>query len=37
MRNRLGRITELLGGGLDSADTRARLLLAVRAREMLGD
>ena len=36
MRNRLGRITELLDGGLDSADTRARLLLAVRAREILG-
>jgi len=35
MRNRLGRIAELLGGGLDSADNRARLLLAVRAREML--
>ena len=35
MRNRLGRIGELLGGGLDSADVRARLLLAVRAREML--
>jgi len=35
MRNRLGRIAELLGGGLDSADTRARLLLAVRAWEML--
>lgn len=35
MRNRMGRIAELLGGGLDSADTRARLLLAVRAREML--
>jgi purine catabolism regulator len=34
MRNRLGRIAELLGGGLDSADTRARLLLAVRAREI---
>ncbi len=37
MRNRLVRIAELLGGGLDSADTRARLLLAVRAREILGD
>lgn len=37
LRNRLGRIAELLGGGLDSADTRARLLLAVRAREVLGD
>ncbi len=36
MRNRLGRIAELLGSSLDSADTRARLLLAVRAREMLG-
>lgn len=35
MRNRLGRITELLGCSLDSADTRAMLLLAVRAREML--
>jgi purine catabolism regulator len=36
MRNRLGRIAELLGSGLDSADTRARLLLAARARELLG-
>lgn len=36
MRNRLGRITELLGCGLDSADTRAQLLLAVRVRDMLG-
>lgn len=36
MRNRLGRITELLGYGLDSADTRAQLLLAVRARQFLG-
>lgn len=35
MRNRLGRIAELLGCGLDSADTRAQLLLAVRAREIL--
>ncbi|MGV0990732.1 MAG: PucR family transcriptional regulator [Mycobacterium sp.] len=36
MRNRLGRIIELLGCALDSADTRAQLLLAVRARQMLG-
>ena len=36
MRNRLARIAELLGDGLESADTRARLLLAVRAREILG-
>lgn len=36
MRNRLGRIAELLGANLDSADIRAQLLLAVRAREMLG-
>lgn len=36
MRNRLGRIAELLNCGLDSADTRAQLLLAVRAREILG-
>lgn len=35
MRNRLGRITELLGCGLESADTRAHLLLALRAREIL--
>lgn len=36
MRNRLGRIAELLGCGVDSADVRAQLLLAVRAREILG-
>ncbi|MBU3750104.1 MAG: PucR family transcriptional regulator, partial [Mycobacterium sp.] len=36
MRNRLGRIAELLGCALDSADIRAQLLLAVRAREILG-
>lgn len=35
MRNRLGRIAELLGCGLDCADTRAQLLIAVRAREIL--
>ena len=37
MRNRLSRIAELLGCSLDSADTRAQLLLAVRVREMLGN
>jgi purine catabolism regulator len=36
MRNRLGRIAEILGCSLDSADIRAQLLLAVRAREMIG-
>ncbi len=36
MRNRLGRISELLGCSIDSADIRAQLLLAVRAQEMLG-
>ena len=36
MRNRLARIAELLGCGLDSADIRAQLLLAVRAREIAG-
>ncbi|MCC6227496.1 MAG: PucR family transcriptional regulator ligand-binding domain-containing protein [Microthrixaceae bacterium] len=36
MRNRLGRITELLGCSLESADTRAQLLLAIRAREING-
>jgi purine catabolism regulator len=36
MRNRLGRIAEVLGCSLDSADTRAQLLLAVRAREIRG-
>lgn len=36
MRNRLGRIAELLGCGLDSADIRVQLLLAIRAREMSG-
>lgn len=35
MRNRLGRIAEILGCNLDSADIRAQLLLAVRAREIL--
>lgn len=36
MRNRLVRIAELLGCSLDSADVRAQLLLAVRAREIFG-
>ncbi len=37
MRNRLGRIAELLDCSLDSADTRAQLLLAVRARKIFGN
>lgn len=36
MRNRLGRISEFLGQDVDSADTRAQLLIAVRARELAG-
>lgn len=36
MRNRLVRIAELLDCSLDSADVRAQLLLAVRAREIGG-
>jgi purine catabolism regulator len=36
MRKRLGRIAELLGCDLDTADIRAQLLLAVRARQILG-
>lgn len=36
MRNRLKRIGELLGMTLDSADTRAVLLIAVHARALLG-
>lgn len=35
MRNRLARITETLGADLASADTRAQLWLALRAREVL--
>lgn len=34
MRNRLGRIAELLDCDLDAAETRAALLLAARAREI---
>lgn len=34
MRNRVGRIGEILGQNLDSADIRAQLLIAVRAREI---
>ncbi|MEI6251745.1 MAG: PucR family transcriptional regulator [Mycobacteriaceae bacterium] len=36
VRNRVGRIGEILGQDIDSADTRAQLLIAVRAREMAG-
>lgn len=36
MRNRLKRIGEILGMSLDSADTRAVLLVAVHARALLG-
>lgn len=35
MRNRLGRIGELLGMPLDSADNRAALLIALHARTLL--
>lgn len=37
MRNRLGRIGELLGMPLDSADVRAVLVIALRARDLLGE
>lgn len=36
MRNRLGRIGELLGLSLDSAENRAMLLIALHARDLLG-
>lgn len=36
MRNRLVRISELLGMPLESADSRAALLIALRARALLG-
>lgn len=36
MRNRIGRIGDVLGMPLDSADTRAMLLIALRAGELLG-
>jgi len=36
IRNRLGRIGELLGLPLDSADTRAALVIALHARRLLG-
>lgn len=36
MRNRIGRIGELLGMSLDSADSRAVLLIALHARALLG-
>ncbi len=35
MRNRLGRIGELTGCDLQSADTRAAMWLAIKARELL--
>lgn len=37
MRNRLVRIGEILGMPLDSADNRAALLIALRARALLGE
>ena len=35
MRNRLARIGALIGADLHSADTRAELWLAIKARELL--
>lgn len=35
MRNRMVRIAEILGQKLDSADIRAQLLIALRARQMV--
>jgi purine catabolism regulator len=35
MRNRLARIGELVGRDLHSADSRAELWVAIRARELL--
>jgi purine catabolism regulator len=35
MRNRIAKIGQMTGQELDNADTRAQLLLAIRARELL--
>jgi DNA-binding PucR family transcriptional regulator len=35
MRNRLAKLREFPGCDLDSADTRAELWVAIKAREML--
>ncbi|MEW5808808.1 MAG: PucR family transcriptional regulator [Actinomycetota bacterium] len=37
LRHRMRRIADLLGDDLDDADTRVRLWLAIRARQLLSD